>query len=32
VKLLVERDDLSDERKRKILTANPAKLFGIPVP
>ena len=32
VKLLVECDDLSDERKRKILTDNPAKLFGIPVP
>ncbi len=32
VKLLVERDDLSDERKRKILTDNPASLFGIPVP
>ena len=30
--LLVERGDLSDERKRKILTDNPARLFGIPVP
>ncbi|MYH71701.1 MAG: hypothetical protein F4153_03860 [Acidimicrobiia bacterium] len=32
VKLLVERHDLSDERKRKIPTDNPTRLFGIPVP
>ena len=32
VKLLVERDDLSDHRKHRLLTHNPSRLFNIPTP
>jgi predicted TIM-barrel fold metal-dependent hydrolase len=32
VKLLEDRDDLSDEQKAKILAGNPSRLYRIPVP
>jgi predicted TIM-barrel fold metal-dependent hydrolase len=32
VKLWVERDDLSDDDKRRILTDNPSRLYALPVP
>jgi predicted TIM-barrel fold metal-dependent hydrolase len=32
VKILAEREDLSDEQKRAVLAGNPGRLFGLPVP
>jgi predicted TIM-barrel fold metal-dependent hydrolase len=32
VKNLVDRNDLSDDQKRRILGTNPGRLFGLPVP